>query len=156
MTLKSDFIVVPRIVLSDKDLNNTDKLLLGLIVSLTFKENYCYASNNYLANNLNASKRTINYSLSNLKEKDYIIIKYDKDKRKIYLNENKILTNNSISIANNGKTSDDTNCKYNIKSNNKKDNYIPKWILDPNLCNDEECNEEELKELNDLLNEFKS
>ena len=64
MTLNCDFIAVPRIVLSDENLTSTDKLLMGLITSLTLKYDYCFASNKYLSDTLNTSKRTINYSLS--------------------------------------------------------------------------------------------
>lgn len=70
----SAFIIVPRIGLIDKEISKTTCLVLGLIVSLTFKNDYCYASNKYLADYLNVSKRTITDSLSLLKKLNYIII----------------------------------------------------------------------------------
>ena len=76
MKLDCEFIMTPRILFSNKNLTRTDIDLLSLIISLTLNSNYCYASNKYLADYINTSKRTITDSLSKLKKAEYIIIKY--------------------------------------------------------------------------------
>ena len=40
----------PRILFNDKNLTRTDTDLLSLIISLTLKNDYCFATNKYLAN----------------------------------------------------------------------------------------------------------
>ena len=91
--------MIPRILFSDSSLSETDRMLMGLIISLTLKNTYCYASNEYLEKYINKSQRTINYSLSKLKKLEYINIKFENGKRKIYLNTNKIPTKNAIKSA---------------------------------------------------------
>ncbi len=39
--IDSQFIIVPRILFSDESLSQTNRCVLWLILSLTFKENYC-------------------------------------------------------------------------------------------------------------------
>ena len=90
LKIKGQFIMIPRILFNDKDLSKTDILVLSLIISLALKDEYCYASNKYLADYLNLSERTITYSLSKLKGLKYIFVKYEDNKRKIYLNVEKI------------------------------------------------------------------
>ena len=69
----------PRILFNDKNLTRTDTDLLSLIISLTLKNDYCFATNKYLANYINTSERTISYSLSKFKElmeiEEYILTK---------------------------------------------------------------------------------
>ena len=85
--------MTPRILFSDRKLSKTDIHVLGLITSLTLKIDYCYASNEYLANYINVSKRTISDSLFKLKKLKYIKIKYINSKRRIYLNNEKVQQN---------------------------------------------------------------
>ena len=66
--------MIPRILFKDSSLSETDKMLMGLIISLTLKNTYCYASNEYLEKYINKSQRTINYSLSKLKKLEYILL----------------------------------------------------------------------------------
>lgn len=63
--------------------SKTDIHVLGLIISLTLKNGYCYASNEYLAKYINVSKRTISDSLSKIKRLNYIIVKYENNNRRI-------------------------------------------------------------------------
>ena len=69
---------------------------MSQLISLTFKNGYCFASNEYLANSMNVTKRTISKSLSNLKTQKYIIISYENQARKIYLNKEKVMTKTSM------------------------------------------------------------
>lgn len=77
------YAIVPISNLSDLRLNSTDKLVMGVIVSLSRKR-ACVATNNYLSRQLELSTRTISKTLSKLSDKNLISIKYEKDNRKIY------------------------------------------------------------------------
>ena len=50
--------LVPLIDLRGLNLNSTDKLVMGLIVSLTSKRNNCIATNEYLAEQLESVSYT--------------------------------------------------------------------------------------------------
>lgn len=79
------YIEVPMIVLLDKDLSSTSKLLMGLITTLTMQEGFCYASNRYLSNIMKVSKRTITTCITLLRRKNYIKVDNTPNMRKIYL-----------------------------------------------------------------------
>ena len=87
---KMNFIIIPRIIYNSKDLSDGDKLLLGLIISLSKKENYCYATNSTLANELNKKVRTISNSISKLKKCGFISIEYTKTQRHIFVNDQRL------------------------------------------------------------------
>ena len=61
------FIVIPAGILHDKNISSNAKLLYGMILSLSRKNNHddfgelgvCYSNNNYLAHNLDLSRETI-------------------------------------------------------------------------------------------------
>lgn len=63
---------VPPQLLHDDDLSNGEKVLFGRILSLSQKDGYCYASNEYLADEIGVSKRSIRNYLGSLLEKEYI------------------------------------------------------------------------------------
>ena len=77
------YAIVPISDLSNLNLNSTDKLVMGVIISLSRKR-VCMATNNYLSRQLELSTRTISKSLSKLSDKNLISIKYEKDNRRIY------------------------------------------------------------------------
>ena len=79
------YVEVSMIVLLDEDLSSTTKLLMGLITTLSMKDEFCYASNRYLSILLKVSKRTITSSITALRRKDYIKIDNEDNSRKIYL-----------------------------------------------------------------------
>mgnify|MGYP004508711305 CR=1 FL=1 len=70
--MTSEFIITTRILFRDKNLSRIDIDVLNLIISLALNKGDCYASNDYLKKYINASVRTINYSLSKLKKLGYI------------------------------------------------------------------------------------
>lgn len=80
------YALVPLIDLRDLELNSTDKLVMGMIVSLTIKRKECIASNEFLSLQIQVSKRTITKSLAKLKSKKLITIKNENYQRKIYSN----------------------------------------------------------------------
>lgn len=77
------YAIVPISDLSNLRINSTDKLVMGVIVSLSRKR-VCMATNNYLSKQLELSTRTISKTLSKLSDKNLISIKYEKNNRKIY------------------------------------------------------------------------
>ena len=81
------YIIVPNIVCENKNLNSTEKLVMGMICSLNYKGNDCFASNEYLAKRINVSKRTITSSLAKLKKEGLIKIEYINHTRKLYIIE---------------------------------------------------------------------
>ena len=163
LRIKGQFIVIPRILFRDKNLSKTDIDVLSLIISLALKDEYCYANNKYLADYINMSERTITDSLSKLKGLNYIFVKNEDRKRKIYLNTEKI----PIVATDNAETCDEEvakNCDHNIKNKNKKEynnnytnyNYskVPYWMEHPEVCQKEEASPEEQTEMKELLKEF--
>lgn len=163
--------MTPRILFNDKQLSRTDIDILSLIISLTLKNKYCYASNEYLANYINISERTVSDSLSKLKKLDYIIVKYVSHKRRIYLNTEKIPVKN---VTKNAETCDyevaeicdhNINSKYkkeyknkyntNISINHRFKETVPYWLEHPEVCTSKKATEEEQKEMEELLKEYK-
>jgi len=162
--LNCDFIITPRILFSDKNLTRTDIDLLSLIISLTLKSNYCYASNKYLAEYINISIRTISDSLSRLRRLGYIKVRYENNNRRIYLNTEKIPTKVATEVEENCSKGVATDCEQNINreykreynktKNFKKQGIVPYWLEHPEVCKSEPLNEEEQKELDELLKEI--
>ena len=79
------YVEVPMIIMQDDDLSSTTKLLMGLIITLSMQNGYCYASNRYLSNIMKVSKRTITSCITSLKRRNYIKVKNEPNNRKIYL-----------------------------------------------------------------------
>lgn len=72
-------------IVKSKAINSTDKLVYGVITSLTKNKGYCYASNDYIAKKVSLSKRTITKTISNLKNANYIRVETVDYQRRIYL-----------------------------------------------------------------------
>ena len=122
--------VIPAKFLISKDITSTQKLLLGLISSLSNLKGYCFASNEYLADLLDVSKTTVSQAISDLETKGYLgRIIYRNDKKEI---EQRILTiimdrKNDIPISENHNTlplKNDIPISENRKENNKINNNI--------------------------------
>jgi len=73
------------IILKDIKLNSTDKLVYGLIGTLSNQKGYCYATNDYIARQLNLSKRTITDTIKKLRIANYIRVENINYQRIIYL-----------------------------------------------------------------------
>lgn len=83
------YITVPSLVFSSQ-LSDGEKLLLGLLMSLSSQEGYCYAHNEYLARMLRKSEMAIKMILHRLKSLGFIKIQEASKKtreRKIYIND---------------------------------------------------------------------
>ena len=84
--MKSDnYIMVPYKILGNTQLSSTDKLLYGLLTSLSRQKGYAFPSNGKLAEILNCSKSTISRTLEKLVQLHLIRRDFDKRQRKIYL-----------------------------------------------------------------------
>lgn len=80
------FIIIPEKIYSNENLSDIDKLVFGLILSLSSQRNYCFASNTTLGNKLNKSTTTISRSISELKNQEFITIKKPKSgQRQIFI-----------------------------------------------------------------------
>jgi len=155
--------MTPRILFNDRNLSKTDCSVLGLIISLTLKNGYCYASNEYLADYVKVSKRTISDSLSKIKRLKYIIVKYENNNRRIYLNTEKIPTKVANQVE---KKCDDmvaetcdhnTNNKYKneYKKINKfkREGIVSYWMEHPEVCKSSDASLEEQAEMQKAIDE---
>ena len=89
--------MIPETILKDFNLKPLTKLLYGKLCSLSKKDGYCWASNNYLANYFNVTSKTISSNIKLLKDKGYIEVDLNKKgsnnfKRKIFINYNMVET----------------------------------------------------------------
>lgn len=62
------YAIIPSEILSRKDISANEKLLVGLIASLSHKEGHCFASNQYMADCLGVSSSAIRSYLRTLEE----------------------------------------------------------------------------------------
>lgn len=154
------FIAVPRIILNDQTCSQTDKLVYGVINSLSNNKEYCYASNSYFANMLSVKEKTISNSINNLKRKKYIDVKFVNRQRRIYLNETIVSKENSKVLEKN----EDKNIvknyqykrkEYTRKNNKTTNNLIPYWMEHPEVCKSEEASPEEQAYMEELLSKYK-
>ena len=156
--------MTPRILFNDRNLSKTDCSVLGLIISLTLKNGYCYASNEYLADYVKVSKRTISDSLSKIKRLKYIIVKYENNNRRIYLNTEKIPTKPANHVANNCSNVVAETCNHNINNKYKneykkinkfkREGIVPYWMEHPEVCKSDPMTEEESEEFEKELKEI--
>ena len=78
-------IILDDSIVKSKKINSTDKLVYGVIKALASNKGYCYASNDYIAQKVNLSKRTITNSIKNLKQANYIRVEIINYQRNIYI-----------------------------------------------------------------------
>ena len=154
--------MTPRILFSDKNLTRTDIDLLSLIISLALKNDYCFASNKYLADYIDTSIRTISDSLSKLKKLGYVIVKYENNNRRIYLNTEKIPTKVATEVANNRSQRVAESCYHNINNKYKnkynkfkKEEIVPYWMERPEVCTSKKASKEEIEEIEEIDNMLK-
>lgn len=75
-------IIIPEHIFLDAELSPTQKLLMGLIISLSTEHGYCWASNQTLSEKLGSSPRSITGCLKILENKGYVKIKYREDSKR--------------------------------------------------------------------------
>lgn len=122
--------VIPATILYNKELKANEKLLYAIITSLACKEGYCFASNNYFAEELGVHPKTISSWISDLRNKNYlkvdIVRKENKQiiQRKIYINDVPYPLNNGYQYqSKNGQAihqnMEDNNIRFNNKDHRK-------------------------------------
>jgi len=83
------YIKIPMVIVSDKNISNSAKILYGYVLLLSHLNGYCYATNRKLSKFLGTTSRTITKLIKELKDRDYIELKYiNVSTRKIYINNN--------------------------------------------------------------------
>ena len=79
--------LMPNVILFDKDLSATSKLVFVLISSLSAEKGYCWANNKYIGGQLGLSERQASRSIKQL-EKYLTIDNPYNEKRVIWLDKN--------------------------------------------------------------------
>lgn len=72
--LDAQFVQIPMQVLTDPDLSSTDKLLMGLLISLHWIKGYAFPTNRYLGKIMSCTDATVSASISRLRDYGYITI----------------------------------------------------------------------------------
>ena len=131
--------VIPATVLYNKELKANEKLLYAIITSLACKEGYCFATNKYLAEKLDVNPKTISSWISNLRDRNFIIVEVVRNEnkqiiqRKIHINDVPYPLNNVYQYQlKNGQAihqnMEDNNIRFNNKMNNKRHrNFISNY-----------------------------
>ena len=124
------YAVIPATILFNKDLKANEKLLYAIITILSNKEGYCFASNAYLSNLLDAQPHTISKWVSHLRECGFVcldMIKNEKGEiiqRRIYPNDTPYTINRTYPYSIKGTEGMSQKGQYNIISNNKIDRFF--------------------------------
>ena len=123
--------LIPSKILYNKELKANEKLLYAMITSLACKEGYCFATNNYFAEELGVHPKTVSNWISDLRDKNYLkveIVRKENKKiiqRKIYIkNDIPYPLNNGYKYqSKNGQAiwqnTEANNIRFNNKNNNK-------------------------------------
>ena len=94
--------------------------------------------------------------MSKLKKLGYIIVKYENSKRRIYLNIEKVPTKVAEEERENCSKRGASSCTHNINNKyNKRNDIISYWMEHPEVCFSIPLNEEEQKEINELMKDYK-
>lgn len=122
--------IIPSKILYNKELKANEKLLYAMITSLACKEGYCFATNNYFAEELGVHPKTVSSWISDLRDKNFVKVEIIRNenrqiiKRKIYINDVPYPLNNGYMYqSKNGQVIhqkvEGNNIKNNIKINKK-------------------------------------
>ena len=120
--------IIPSKILYNKELKANEKLLYAMITSLACKEGYCFATNNYFAEELGVHHKTVSSWISDLRDKNYIKVEMVRKEnkqiiqRKIYINDVPYPLNNGyLYQSKNGQAihqnMEDNNIRFNNKNN---------------------------------------
>ena len=145
--------IIPATVLYNKELKANEKLLYAIITSLACKEGYCFATNKYLAEKLDVNPKTISSWISNLRDRNFIIVEVVRNEnkqiiqRKIHINDVPYPLNNVYQYQlKNGQAIHQNIEDNNIRCNNKINNKSHKNFLS-NYENQREYTKEFLESL---------
>lgn len=134
--IEEGYSIIPARILYNKGLKANEKLLYSMILSLSFQKWYCYATNNYFAEKLDANHKTVSDWISDLRDKNFIKCEYVKGEnkqiiqRKIYINEISFPLNNGyLYSSEKGQAINQNMEDNNIRFNNKNNNKAPKKYI---------------------------
>lgn len=85
--LEKGYGIMPNVILMDKELSATSKLVFVLISSLSAEKGYCWANNKYIGSQLGLSERQVSRSIKQLSNYISIDNPYN-EKRQICLDKN--------------------------------------------------------------------
>lgn len=89
--MNNKYYKIPTFLLSEYKISANSRMLYGIIFLMCQTYGYCYASNEFLAHEINVSRRTISRLLSELKDNNLIKIIYsEKNVRNINIVEKNI------------------------------------------------------------------
>ena len=135
------YAIIPATVLFNENIKANQKLLYAVITVLSNKEGYCYASNVYLGDLLNAQPHTISKWVSHLKELGFVcldIIKNDKGEiiqRRIYPNDTPYAINRTYPYTINRTEGMSQKGQYNNIIDNNINNNILSNLIENNVAN---------------------
>ena len=123
------YAIIPATVLFNENLKANEKLLYAVITALSNKEGYCFATNNYFAEELGVHPKTVSSWISDLRDKNFIKVEMVRKEnkqiiqRKIYINDVPYPLNNGyLYQSKNGQAiyenMEDNNIRFNNKNNN--------------------------------------
>lgn len=112
------FVIIPEIVDRNKNLHPNSKRLCGYIISLSGARLGCIASNNYFADRLGVSIRTVSRYLEELKLAEYIEVDFI-DKPHSNQGQQRIITPTGNIIV---------DMKTAKKNEYKREEFKPEWL----------------------------
>lgn len=145
--------IIPATVLYNKELKANEKLLYAIITSLSNKEGYCFATNKYLAEKLDVNPKTISSWISDLKDRNFIIVELIRNEnkqivqRKIYINDAPYPLNNVYMYQSKNGQAIHKKVEDNIINNNIKINSKGGKNLKSNYGNQRQYSKEFLESL---------
>ena len=83
----NNYLIFSYDVMKQNNINLSSKVLLSEIISLSKKQEYCFASNEFFSKRLGLSERTVVSSLKELKQNNYITSERKRYIRYIKLNQ---------------------------------------------------------------------
>ncbi len=134
MDHRSYYAIIPANVRYDDSLIPSAKLLYGEITALCNEKGYCWASNEYFANQYKVSKPTIQNWLKSLEEKGYIYreVKYKVGSKEIEARYIRILGGGHQEIYQDNNTLfNNTNNNIDHSSSKMKNDFDKLWKLYP-------------------------
>ena len=145
--------IIPSRILYNKQLKANEKLLYAMITSLACKEGFCFATNNYFAEELGVHPKTVSSWISDLRDKNFIKVDLIRNEnkqiiqRKIYINDVPYPLNNGYLYQSKNGQAIHQNMEDNIIRNNIKNNTKVQRKFISNYTNQRQYSEEFLNSL---------
>ena len=145
--------IIPSKILYNKQLKANEKLLYAMITSLACKEGFCFATNNYFAEELGVHPKTVSSWISDLRDKNFIKVDLIRNEnkqiiqRKIYINDVPYPLNNGYLYQSKNGQAIHQNMEDNIIRNNIKNNTKVQKKFISNYTNQRQYSEEFLNSL---------